>query len=291
MHDVIVVGGGPAGLTAGLYAARAGLDVILLEKLLAGGQAALPDRIENYPGFPEGIGGPELCMAMERQAQNAGLAIRYETALEIDCVKRRVRTDAGWLSAKRLILAMGAQARRLEVEGEAAFAGRGVSYCATCDGAFYRGKRVAVVGGGNSAAEEALYLAGIAGEVLLIHRRDTLRAEAALAKKVLENKKITLLWNSRVQSVQGGEKVEKLLLDDGREKAVDGMFIAVGRLPDTGLVKGQLDLDELGFIRTNEDVRTSVPGVFAAGDVRVKALRQVITAASDGALAASLCQA
>ncbi|MCL1963592.1 MAG: FAD-dependent oxidoreductase, partial [Firmicutes bacterium] len=194
MRDVIIVGGGPAGLTAGLYAARAGMDALLLEKMTAGGQVALTSRIENYPGFSEGIDGPELCMMMEKQAVRAGARIVYAGVLEIDCKGRRVRTSSGWEAGGRLVLATGAKANRLGVPGEERLLGRGISFCATCDGALYRGKRVAVIGGGNSAAEEALYLAGIGCEVILVHRRDSLRAEAALVERVMANAAIKPLW-------------------------------------------------------------------------------------------------
>lgn len=285
MLDVLIVGSGPAGLTAGLYAARAGLDAVLLEKSMAGGQAALTNQIDNYPGFSEGIGGPELSMAMEQQAVKAGLTLLYEPALEIDCAGKRVRTDSGWHEARRLVLAMGARARVLGVEGEQRLTGSGVSYCATCDGAFYRGKRVVVVGGGNGAAEEALYLVGLGCEVLLIHRRDTLRAEQAVAERVLAHPRVHVLWNRQVKAFLGEKKLAAVRLDDGREEAVEGAFISIGRVPETDLVKGQLSMDAEGFLLAGEDCLTSVPGVYAAGDVRTKTVRQIVTATADGAVA------
>jgi len=286
MHDVIIVGGGPAGLTAGLYAARAGRDTVLLERMMAGGQMALTDRIENYPGFSQGVSGLELCAVMEQQAAHAGVRLVYEGVLEIDCAGLAVRTSSGWLQGKRLVLAMGATAKRLGVPGEERLAGRGVSYCATCDGALYRGKRVAVVGGGNSAAEDALYLAGIGCEVVVVHRRDSLRAEAAVAQRLLSHPAISVRWNSRVAAFEGEQKLTRLVLEGGDAVPASGVFVAVGRAPETELVRGQVDMDGHGFIRAGEDCRTTMPGVYAAGDARAKALRQIVTAVADGAMAA-----
>lgn len=287
MHDVIIVGGGPAGLTAGIYAARAGRSALLLEKSMVGGQIALTTRIDNYPGFAEGADAVDLCMAMEAQAKSAGVAIAYEAAVSIDCAGRAVQTGAGRYQAEHLILALGAKPRRLSVPGEEALIGRGVSFCATCDGALYRGRRVAVVGGGNSAVEEALYLAGLGCETLLIHRRDTLRAERALAEQALANPRIHFLLNSEVEAFVGDKKMEEVRLNGGRVERVDCAFISIGRIPDTELLAGQLALDEQGFIVAGEDCRTSIPKVFAAGDARTKRVRQVVTAVADGAAAAS----
>ena len=290
MRDVLIVGAGPAGLTAGLYAARAGLAADIYEKDMPGGQAGRTDKIENYPGFAEGIGGPELCMAMAAQAERAGAALHYESVVEIDCAGRRVRTGKGWQEAKQLILALGAKPRLLGAPGERELTGRGVSYCATCDGALYRGRRVAVIGGGNSAAEEALYLANLGCEVLLVHRRDALRAERTLAARVLENPRIRPLWNSRVAAFEGEKALCAIALEGGAREEIAAAFVAIGREPDTALVRGQVEMDTQGFIVAEEDCRTSVPGVFAAGDARTKRLRQVITAAADGAIAASQCE-
>lgn len=287
MRDVIVVGGGPAGLTAGMYAARAGYDVLLLEKNIVGGQIALTSRMENYPGFAEGIDAVELCMAMEAQAVRFGARVAYEAALEIDVVGKRVRTAAGWLPAAHLILALGAQPRRLSVPGEESFIGRGISFCAICDGALYRGKRVAVIGGGRSAVEDALYLAGIGCECFLIHRRDTLRAEQVTGQRLLELPNVTPLWNSAVASFEGDRRLTGLTLASGERLAVDAAFIAIGRVPDTEIVRGQIALDPQGFIIAGEDCRTSFPGIFAVGDARTKAIRQVTTAVADGTVAAS----
>lgn len=287
MLDILIVGGGPAGLTAGIYASRAGLETLLLEKTTVGGQAATTAAIENYPGFSEGIGGVELSLAMEEQALRSGLTITYQAAREIDCAGKRVRTDTDWYEARRLVLALGASPRKLGVEGEERFIGRGISFCATCDGALYRGRTVAVVGGGNSAAEEALYLAGIGCEVLLIHRRGALRAEEAMAGRVLGNPRIQVLWNSEVQAFEGDKKLELIRLNGERAEAVSAVFEAVGRLPDTALVKGMVDMDGEGFIVAGEDCRTSMPGVYVVGDARTKKVRQLVTAVADGAVAVS----
>lgn len=287
MQDVLIIGGGPAGLTAGLYAARAGFSVTILEKLLVGGQVALTSKVENYPGFADGIGGPELCIEMEQQAKRAGAVISYQGALEIDCAGRRARTNTGWYDAKALILALGAYPKKLGVVGEDQYVGRGVSFCATCDGALYRGKRVAVIGGGNSAAEEALYLSGIGCEVLLVHRRDALRAETKVAEEVLASPAITVLWNSQVEALQGDGKLTTMRLHGGRTEAIEAAFVSVGRTPNTSLLRGQLPMNPQGFVLAKEDCSTGMDGVFAVGDMRAKGLRQIVTAISDGAIAVS----
>ena len=287
MYDMLIVGAGPAGLTAGLYAARAGKTVVALEKLMTGGQVSLTGSMENYPGFTSGVGGPELAMSMAEQAINAGLQIIYDGALEIDCAGKRVRTASGWHEAKRLILAVGAQPRRLGVAGEERLIGRGISFCATCDGALYRGKRVVVIGGGNAAVEEALYLAGLGDEVLLVHRRDRLRADQVLVNQLLATPNIAVLWNQEVVEFLGEAKLEGIRLSGGAMEPVEGAFISIGRIPDTALLAGQVQMDEAGFIIAGEDCCTSVPGVFVAGDARTKPLRQVVTAVADGAVAAS----
>lgn len=287
MRDILIIGGGPAGLTAALYAARAGLSTTVFEKLMAGGQAAMTNRIENYPGFADGIGGPELCMEIERQAIQAGAQIQYEGVLEIDASAKRVRTDSGWHPARAIILAMGAHPRRLHVDGEENFIGRGISFCATCDGALYRGRRVAVIGGGNSAAEEALYLSDIGCEVLLIHRRDTLRAEIAVTREVLSRANILPLWNSQVEAFLGEARLSAIRLTGGIIEQVEAAFVSIGRVPDSKLVADQVPMDPEGFIIANDHCHTSIPGIFAIGDVRQKSLRQIVTAVSDGAIAAS----
>jgi len=288
LYDVMMIGGGPAGLTAGLYAARAGLSAVLLEQMFVGGQASTTDKLENYPGFPDGIGGPELMMQFEQQATNAGLEIRYEPAekLELEGEIKKAHTAGGIIEAKTAILCMGAARRLLGVPGEEKLTGRGVSYCATCDGALYRGKSVAVVGGGDTAMEDALYLARIFQKVTLIHRRDQLRAIGHRAKAVLANEKIEVLYNSRVEKIEQAEGGVRLTLNEGRALEVSGLFVAIGTKPESELVKDQVELTEDGYVKAGEDTRTSVPGVFVAGDLRKKPLRQVVTAASDGAVAA-----
>lgn len=295
MPDIIIIGGGPAGLAAGLYTARAGLSVLLLEAGFAGGQAATTNQIENYPGFAQGIGGPELAMEMEKQAVGAGLSLRYSRveAIELQGQVKRVLTEGQWLEAPAVILCMGAQPKRTQVPGEEAFSGRGVSWCATCDGAFYRGKKVAVLGGGNTAAEEALYLANLCEQVTLIHRRDSLRAERALAERLAKNPRVRFLWDSTVQAFEGDSRLRTLRVlnvKNQREEQlpVDAAFVAIGKQPDTALVSGQLALDEFGYVLAGEDTRSSLPLVYAAGDLRHKPLRQVVTAVADGAVAAMM---
>lgn len=288
IYDLLIVGGGPAGLTAGLYAARAGIRAILLEQLFAGGQASTTDKLENFPGFPEGIGGPDLMMQFERQAIDAGLEVRYDSveSLEISGPVKKAFTANGEIEAKTIILCMGAERRLMNVPGEQELTGRGVSYCATCDGALYRGKRVAVVGGGDTAMEDALYLARICEKVTLIHRRDQLRAIGRQAEQVKSHEKIEILYNSRVERVEKTETGVTLILNEGRVLDAAAVFVAIGTQPVSHLVRDAVKTDRNGFILAGEDTRTSLPGVFAAGDIRKKPLRQVITAASDGAVAA-----
>lgn len=291
MYDVAIIGGGPAGLTAGLYAARAGWKTVLLERGLPGGQAATTDRLENYPGFPEGIGGPELMMAFADQAARFGMETRYTGVSKIDPgLKRLTLDDGSEIAARALIVALGATPRKLGVPGEAENIGRGVSYCATCDGAFYRGKRVAVVGGGDTAVEDALYLSRFA-HVTLIHRRARLRAMGAQVEKLRADENVDMLLCATVSGIERAEDGLVLHLSTGRELAVDGVFVAVGVEPQTGLVADVLALDEAGYILAGEDTKTSVSGIFAAGDCRKKPLRQVSTAVGDGATAAYMASA
>lgn len=293
VYDVIVVGGGPAGYTAALYAARSGLETLVLEKLSAGGQMALSSQIDNYPGFPEGIDGFALGENMRKGAERFGAVTEYAQVqrLWLEEVPKRVETSEGTFWGKTVIYAAGANARPLGIEKEKELIGRGVNYCAACDGMFYRGKTVAVVGGGNSAAADALLLSRICEKVILIHRRDALRA-TKIYQQALENApNLEIVWNSNVVSLEHGEKLTGLVIEDAQTGdksniACDGLFISIGRKPATELVEGQLTLDAAGYIRAGESTETNIPGVFAAGDVRTKALRQIITAAADGAMAA-----
>ena len=296
MLDTLIIGGGPAGLTAGIYLMRAGLRCALYEKQFCGGQAATTNVIENYPGFVDGIGGPELSMNMADQAQKLGLEIRYDeiTKVELTGDIKRVTAGGGTVEARSVILCMGATPRMLGLADEERLRGRGVSYCATCDGAFYKGKEVCVVGGGNTAAEDALYLARFAQKVTVVHRRDAFRAAKLLVTRMQNTPNIEIAYDSVVDSISGEQKLESATLRNvrtGQTRAlnVDGLFIAVGTEPQTALLDGQLELEN-GYVRACEDTRTSVPGVYAAGDIRTKPLRQVICAASDGAVAAYMAQ-
>lgn len=293
MVDVVIIGGGPAGMSAGIYAARAGLETVLLESDLIGGQASTTNELDNYPGFPGGIGGPELMMKFEEHLLSFGVSARYERVegLELQGPIKRIRLAKETLEARAVILALGAKRRQLGVPGEMQLAGRGISYCATCDGALYRGKPVAVVGGGNTAVEDALYLSRLS-PVLLIHRRDELRAAPHHAKRLLMDDKIEKRWNTVVTAFEPGpEGIEMVLKDLVTEKVsrqtVSACFIAVGTEPNTALVNGQVTLDDEDYIVAGESTLTGVPGVFAAGDIRQKPLKQVVTAVADGAVAAT----
>lgn len=290
MYDLIILGAGPAGLTAGIYAARGGLNAVIVESKAVGGQAALTAEIENYPGFSS-VSGYELVSLMQAQCEALGVSFVFDApvalALEGD-VKRVDTAYSGTLEARAVVLATGALPRTLGIERESELMGGGVSYCATCDGAFFRGKPVAVVGGGNTAVEDALYLEKFASEVYLIHRRDALRADAILADRV-KNSGVHIVWDSVVTALDGDKKLQSVTLKnvksgDTSSLAVNGLFVAVGQKPATEGLTG-VELDG-GYIVTDSEMRTSLPGVFAAGDVRKKTLRQVVTAAADGAVAA-----
>lgn len=293
VYDLIVVGGGPAGYTAALYGARAGLDVLVLEKLSVGGQMALTHVIDNYPGFYEGIDGFELGQRMLAGVKRFGAECKLSQVLSVDlrANPKLIRTDSGDYHAKAVVLATGAEPKTLALPNEEALTGQGVHYCAACDGMFYRGKTVVLVGGGNSAAGEALVLARVAKKVILVHRRDSLRAEKAVAAAVENHPNIEIRWNSQVVRILENGRVTGVLLRDvntgaERQEACDGLFVSIGRKPATELVRGQIELDEGGYIVAGEDTKTSVAGVFAAGDVRTKQVRQIVTATGDGAAAA-----
>lgn len=293
IYDVLVIGGGPAGYTAALYAVRAGLSCLLIEKMAAGGQMCETMQIDNYPGFAEGIDGFTLGEAMAKGAARFGVeALHAEvTKCHLTTTPKSVVTDSGTFTAKTVIIATGATHRHLGLDREEAMIGRGVGYCATCDGMFYRGKRVAVIGGGNSAVADALYLSGICAQVTLIHRRDTLRASPIYLAPLQAKANLTLQLNSRATALLGEARVEGLTVEEiptGKSLVlpVDGVFISIGRDPITALFKEQLALDENGYIIADETTKTSIDGVFAAGDVRTKPLRQIVTATGDGATAA-----
>lgn len=291
IYDMIIIGGGPAGYTAALYAGRAGLDALLLEKLSAGGQMALTHQIDNYPGFEDGIDGFTLAERMRRQAERFGIKSKYAevTELELKTAVKAAVTTSGTFYAKTVVLAMGAGPRELGADGEAELIGRGVAYCASCDGMFYKGKTVAVVGGGDTAAADALLLSRIAKKVYLIHRRESLRAAKIYHLPIENAGNIEFLKNTVVTELLHGEKLTGLRLKNTvteEERAVecDGVFISVGRKPETRLVENQLELEN-GYITAGESTKTDIPGVFAAGDIRTKPLRQVVTAVADGATA------
>lgn len=292
IYDMIIIGGGPAGYTAALYAARAGLSTLVLEKLSAGGQMALTDTVDNYPGFDEGIDGFTLGMQMQHGAERFGAKTEYAEVLSVDFSEpvKTLRTVSGDFRAKTVVIAAGAAPRELGLAGERELIGKGVHYCAHCDGRFYRDKTVLVVGGGNSAAADALYLSRIAKTVLLVHRRDTLRATKIYHKPLMETKNITFYWNSRVTKLLADARVTGAVIENTNtgektELSCDGVFVSIGRKPESGFLKGAVALDAAGYIIADETTRTNLPGVFAVGDIRQKALRQIVTAVSDGATA------
>lgn len=291
MKDIIIIGGGIAGLTAGMYAQRGGMDTLLFEKMFPGGQAATTYSIENYPGFVEPISGPDFAMKLESHARKFGLEILYDevTEIQIDDKIKKVITGDKVYETKTIILAMGASPKTLGLDKEEKFRGRGVSYCATCDGAFYKDKVTAVVGGGDTATEDALFLAQYASKVYLIHRRDQLRASKILQDRVLAHPKIEVLWDTVVESIIGEEQVEGINVKNLKTNTVsqlelDGFFVAIGIKPNNELAVGKVDMTDDGFVITDENMATNVPGVFAVGDLRHKPVWQLVTAASDGAV-------
>lgn len=292
IYDLVVLGGGPAGVSAAIYGARAGLSVILLEKVLIGGRLFSVDRIENYPGFPEGITGPELGLLLDKQLRRFDVRIEATQAERVSFKReiKKVFTAAGEFEGRAVVIATGTMPKLLHVEGEEDLLGRGISSCASCDAAFFRGKDVAVVGGSSAALEETLFIARFAREVYLVHNRGSFRAVKALQEQIFALPNVEIIWNSTVQKIKGERKVSGLILlqEEGeRELSVDGVFILTGRVPGTAFLHDELELDEGGYIITGETMETSQPLVYAAGDVRRTALRQIVTAAADGALAAT----
>lgn len=299
IYDVLIIGGGGAGLTAALYTSRAKLSTLLFEKLTPGGQIALTDIVENYPGFPEGITGPEISQRMEDQAKRYGTEVVYEEAQAIEKKNRHFEiatADGKKFESRSVILASGASFRTLGVPRERELTGRGVSYCATCDGAFFKEKELIVVGGGDSALQEGLFLTRFATLVTVIHRRDKLRASPILQERALQHPKIKFIWNTLVSEILGEKKVEKVKLKDVlsnqvRDFKTDGVFIFIGHDPNTGFLKGFVELDEKGYVKTDASLRTSVPGVFACGEIRVGAVKQLVACCGEGCEAALTCQA
>jgi thioredoxin reductase (NADPH) len=293
-YETVIIGAGPAGLTAAIYTSRAQIHTLLIEKLGAGGQAAATDHIENYPGFPEGVNGFELSQKMEEQALKFGARIENAEVMKVEKNTAsglfQIKTDGKTYETRSIILAAGTCPKKLGIKGEDSFIGRGISFCATCDGAFYKDKTVAVIGGGDSALDEGLFLTRFAKKVYIIHRRDKLRAVKILQKRALENPKIEIIWNTIVEEVIGDTKIRQLRIQDlidceSRILDVDGMFLYIGINPNTTIIEG-VNKDNQGYIITDEAMLTSIPGVFAAGDCRKTPLRQVVTAVGDGAIAA-----
>ena len=297
VHDMVIIGGGPGGYTAALYAARSGLDAIVLEKLSAGGQMAQTHQIDNYPGFEDGVDGYELGQKMLRQAQRFGAKTAYAEVTRVDLMAepKVIETSEGIYYGKAVVIATGAGPRELGVEGERELVGRGVAYCAACDGMFFKDKTVAVVGGGNSAAADALLLSRIAKKVIVIHRRDTLRATKVYHEPLMQADNVEFRWDSVVTALEHGDKLTGVKLKNvksGEESKleVDGLFVSVGRKPNTQLFAGQLELTAGGYIAAGENTLTNIPGVYAVGDVREKQLRQIVTAVSDGAVAVHMAE-
>ena len=297
VYDMVVIGGGPGGYTAALYAARAGLRVVVLEKLSAGGQMALTNQVDNYPGFADGIDGFQLAEQMQQQAHRFGAQTEYAEVYKLDlrADPKVIHSSEGVFYGRTVVLATGANPRELGLLKEKELIGRGVAYCAACDGMFYKGKTVAVVGGGNSAAADALLLSRIAKKVILIHRRDRLRATQVYHAPLMHAPNVEFRWNSAVTELLHGEKLTGIRLQDvntGEESTLlcDGLFISVGRKPATALAAGQLTLDEGGYIIADESTQANIPGVYAVGDLRTKQVRQIVTAVADGAVATHMAE-
>lgn len=298
IYDMLIIGGGPGGYTAALYAARAGMTVLVLEKLSAGGQMALTHQIDNYPGFPDGIDGFTLAMNMQQQAQRFGVQTLLTEVTKLDLLSnpKIAYTSDGCIYGKTIIIATGADPKPLGLPGEQKWMGSGIHYCAACDGNFYRDKTVAVIGGGNTAAADALLLSRIAKKVILIHRRDRLRATKIYHEALADAKNVELCWNSTVDRLLGDESLSGLRIrdihtDTQTDIACDGIFVSIGRSPATAFLGDQLALDEAGYIIADESTVTNIPGVFAIGDVRTKQVRQLVTAVADGAIACHQAEA
>lgn len=298
LYDVIVLGGGPAGLTAAIYAARARMSTLLIEKAYPGGQLMMVDSVENYPGFFGTSSGYELSTAMHQQAEKFGMQTKIAEVERMDLSgdeKVLYTSDGEEIKGRTIILCLGAKPRRLGVPGEAEFMGRGVSYCAVCDGAFYQGKNIVVVGGGDSAVEDSVYLTHFASKVSIIHRRDKLRAQKIIQERALAHPIVDVHWNHVVKMIGGEDMVDHVILEnvltqEQTKMPVDGVFILIGLDPNTRMLQGVINLDEQGYIVTDDNMRTNIPGVFAAGDVRHKLLRQIVTACADGAIAATAAE-
>ncbi len=297
VYDMVIIGGGPGGYTAGLYAARAGLRAVILEKLSAGGQMALTQQVDNYPGFPEGIDGFVLAENMQQQAGRFGAVTEYAEVNRVDLQAdpKMIETSEGTFYGRTVVIATGAGPRKLGLPGEQELVSRGVNYCAACDGMFYKGKTVAVIGGGNSAAADALLLSRVAEKVILVHRRDTLRATKVYHEPLMKAANVEFCWNGAVTELLHNGKLTGIRLKNlvtGEETVIDcdGVFISVGRKPATELFAGQLTLDESGYIPAGETTETAIPGVYAVGDVRTKQLRQIVTAVADGAVAVHMAE-
>lgn len=296
-YDVIILGGGPAGLTAGIYASRARLSTLLVEKAFPGGQLMMCENIENFPGY---MGGPgmDLSNVMREQAEKFGMETSYAEVERLDLTgpeKVLHTADGREIRGKTVILSLGARPRQLGIPGEREFLGRGVSYCAVCDGAFFKDKRLVVVGGGDTAVEDSVFLTKFASSVHIIHRRDKLRAQRIIQERALTHPVIKVRWNAVLTRIGGGDSVDHVMLRDvltneTTQLPVDGVFVLIGTEPNTGMLQGQVNLDSLGYIITDENMQTNVPGVFAAGDVRHKLLRQIVTACADGAIAATAAE-
>lgn len=296
IYDVVIIGGGPGGYSAALYCARSGMSVLVLERLSPGGQMATTGQVDNYPGFEDGIDGFELAEKMKKGADRFGAETAFDEVIRVDlkAEPKKITTTGGELLTKTVVIATGASPRELGLPEEKKLRGRGVAYCAVCDGMRYKDKTVVVSGGGNSAAEDALFLSKICKKVYLVHRRDALRA-SMVYQNALKESPVEFLWNSRIEEILHEKKVTGVRLADvktgeEREIACDGVFVAIGRVPDTAVFEGQVERNEQGYIIADETTRTNVPGVFAVGDVRTKPLRQIVTAASDGAVASKFIE-